>query len=120
MGDLSHFQRGRIFAARSAGASVTKTSSLLGVSRAAVSSVMTAYTNHVDTSSAKRNSSRKPKLSEKDCRTLKSIVSKNHRTAAANVTAELIIHLEDPVPQKQSNEIFTNPTSTVQLQLPNI
>jgi len=31
---------------------------------------------------------------------LKRIVSKNHRTAAAKVTAELIIHLEDAVSTK--------------------
>jgi len=37
----------------------------------------------------------KPKLSERDCRTLKRIVSNNHRTAAAKLTAELNIRLED-------------------------
>jgi hypothetical protein len=55
---------------------------------------MTAFTIHVDTSSAKKESSRKPKPSERDCRTLKSIVSKNHRPTAANVTAELIFNLK--------------------------
>jgi len=42
----------------------------------------------------------KPKLSERDCLTLKRIVSKNHRTTAAKVTAELNIHIEDPVSTK--------------------
>ena len=56
---------------------------------------MTAYTNHGKTSSAKRNNGRKPKLSERDRRTLKRILSKNHRSTAAKVTAELSIHLED-------------------------
>jgi hypothetical protein len=47
-------------------------------------------------------------------------VSNNHRTAAAEVTAELNIHLEDFVLTKQSDGSFTNPTTTVQLQLLNL
>jgi len=42
----------------------------------------------------------KPKLSERDCHVLKRIVSKNHKTTAAKVTAEPNIHLEDPVSTK--------------------
>jgi len=60
-----------------------------------------------------------PKLSERDRRTVKMTVSKNHETTAAKVTAELNIQLED-FPQKQSDERFTNPTSMVELQLLNI
>jgi len=71
MGDFSDFQRGHIIGAHLAGASVTKRATLLGVSRAAVSRVMTTYTNHGRTSSAKRNCGWKPKLSEKDRHTLK-------------------------------------------------
>jgi NADH:ubiquinone oxidoreductase subunit E len=56
MRDLSDFQRGQIVCACLAGASVTKTATLLGVSNAPVAEVMTAYTNHGKTSSAKRNS----------------------------------------------------------------
>jgi hypothetical protein len=44
MGDLPDFGKGRIVGALLAGASLTKT--LLGVSRASVSKVMWAYTNH--------------------------------------------------------------------------
>jgi transposase len=97
MGDLSDFQRGRFVGARLAEASLIKTARFLDVSRAVVSKVMTAYTDHGETSSAERNGRRKPKLSERDCRTLKTIVSKEHRTAAAKLTAELNIHHEDPV-----------------------
>ena len=75
---------------RLAGASVTKTATLLGVSRAAVYKLMKTYTHHGRTSSAKRNSGQKPKLSERDHCTLKRIVSINHRS-----TAELNVHLED-------------------------
>jgi predicted transcriptional regulator len=80
MGDLPDFQRGQIIGAHLAEAHVTKTATLLGVCRAAVSKVMMINTNHGRTSSTKRNSGRKPKLSEMDCCTLKRIVSINHIT----------------------------------------
>ena len=56
MGGFSDFQRGQIVGVHLAGASVIKTATVLGVSRAAVSKVMTAYTNHGRTSSGNRNS----------------------------------------------------------------
>jgi predicted transcriptional regulator len=62
MGDFLHFQRGHIVGAPLAGASVTKTATLLGVSRAVVSKVMTTYKNSGRTSSAKRKSGRKSKI----------------------------------------------------------
>jgi predicted transcriptional regulator len=55
-GDLSGFERGQIVGALLADASVTKIATLLGVSRAAVSKVMSAYTNHGKATSAKKNS----------------------------------------------------------------
>jgi hypothetical protein len=61
---------------------------------------LTAYINREKTSSAERSSGRKPKLSEKDRHMLKRVVPKNHRTAAAKVTAELNIHPEDTVSTK--------------------
>jgi len=80
---------------------------------------MMTYTNHGRTSSAKRNSGRKPKLSKMDCRTLKRIVSINHRSTVAKVTAEINIHLE-AVSTKQSDKSFTKTTSMVELQLLNL
>jgi predicted transcriptional regulator len=56
LGDFADFEIGQIVGVRIAGASVTKTATLLGVSRATVSYVMSAYTNHGKTASAKRNS----------------------------------------------------------------
>jgi len=61
---------------------------------------MTAYTNHGKTYSAKRNSDQKPKLCETDHYVMKRIVSKNHSTNAAEVTAEFNIHREEPVSTK--------------------
>jgi predicted transcriptional regulator len=70
MGNLSDFQRGQFVGVCLAGASVTKTSALFGISRAAVSKVMMVYTNHGKTSSANRNSDQNPNLMkwiEEDC-----------------------------------------------------
>jgi hypothetical protein len=72
-----------------------KIAALLSVSRATVSVVMSAYTNRVKTSSAKRNSERKWTMSEIDRHTLRRIDSKNHKTTAIQLTTELNIHLED-------------------------
>jgi predicted transcriptional regulator len=46
MGDLSDLERGQIVGACLARASVIKTATLLGVSRATVSKIMSACTNH--------------------------------------------------------------------------
>jgi transposase len=67
---------------------VIKTATLLGVLRATVSKVMSAYTNHGKTTSAKRNSGRKSTVTEGDRRTLRRIVLKYHRTTAAQVTGQ--------------------------------
>jgi transposase len=82
MGNLSDFERGHIVGARLAGASVTKPATLLRVSRATLSKVMSAYTNHGKITSAKRNSGRKSAFTKRDRSTLRTIVSKNHRTTA--------------------------------------
>jgi CTP-dependent riboflavin kinase len=117
---MSDFERGKIVGARLARIFVIKTVTLLGVSRATVSKVMSAYTNQGKTTSGKRNSGRKSTMTERDRRVLRRNYSKNHRITTAKVTAELNIHFEEHVPQNLTDVIFTNPTSTVQLQLLNL
>jgi hypothetical protein len=97
MKNLSSFERGKIVCAHLAGASVIKTATLLSVLRATVTKVMLACMNHGKTTLVKRDSGRKSSLTEGDCCTLRRIVSKNHRTTAAQVIGELNIHLEDSV-----------------------
>jgi hypothetical protein len=122
MGDLSDFERGQIIGTHISGASVTKTITLLGVSRSTVSKVVSAYTNHGKTTSAKGNSRWKSTLIERYHRTLKKVVSKDHTTTAAHVTGQQnwIFILNTLFPQKLSDASFTNPTSTVGLQLLNL
>jgi transposase len=62
---------------------MTKTATLLGVSRGTVCTVMSTYTNNGKTTSMKKNSGRKLTLSETNRRKLRRIVSKNHRNTAA-------------------------------------
>jgi hypothetical protein len=69
MGDLSDFERGQIFGARLAGASVSNTATLLGVLRATVCEVLSAEDNISEEKQwAKIKSDRKRSLYiEKDC-----------------------------------------------------
>jgi transposase len=66
MGDFFNFERGQIVSVHLAGASMTKTATVLGVLGATVSKVTSAYTNHGKATSAKRNSGQKSTLTERD------------------------------------------------------
>jgi transposase len=76
MGGLSDVERRQIVGARLAGISVAEPATLLGVSRATVSKVMSAHTSHGKTTSAKRNSGRKSTLAKRDLCTLRRTGSK--------------------------------------------
>jgi hypothetical protein len=61
---------------------------------------MSAYTNHGKTTSTERNIGRNSTITERDRCTLIRIVTKNDRTTATQVTAEMDMHLEDSVSTK--------------------
>ena len=91
MSDLSDVKRGMIIGANLAGASLSRNTNLVGVSRATVSTVMTAYTNLGKVSSAKHNSGRNLKV--RDRRMLKRIVARNRKTMLPQITSEMSTHI---------------------------
>jgi hypothetical protein len=81
---------------------VTKCATLLGILRATVSKIMSAYMIHGKTISANRNSGKKSTLAERDRHTLRRIVSKKSHNycSTGDRIEELNIHLEDHVSTK--------------------
>jgi hypothetical protein len=85
---------GQIIGSCSAGAPVIKTATLLDVSRATVSKVILAYTNHGKTSPY-WNSGWESKSTERDHCTLRKTVLKNDRNTAAQWQQNWIFIFED-------------------------
>uniref|UniRef100_A0A672K2J9 Uncharacterized protein n=1 Tax=Sinocyclocheilus grahami TaxID=75366 RepID=A0A672K2J9_SINGR len=101
MGDLSNFQKGEIMGACLAGASVTLTDQLFGV-------LCYCLVFHSLYDYDCMNNGRKPKVNNRDCQTLRRIVSAQNN--CHKMTAHLNIHLEDPVSTKTTTENFTKPS----------
>jgi hypothetical protein len=83
---------------------------------------MSSYANHGKTTSANRNSGGKSTFTERDRCKLRRTVSKNHRTAAAQVTGQQswIFIIKICSHKNFPTWAFTNPTSIVRLQLLNL
>ena len=65
MSELSNMQRGKIIGAHFPGASMSRTTNLVGVSRTTMSRVMTVYTNLGKVSSAKHSSGQNLKVCDR-------------------------------------------------------
>ena len=81
-----------------------QTATWSAVSRAAVCKVMTAYTNHGKTSSGERKCGRKPKLSERDRRTLRGLCLNITELLQQRWQQNSAFILKTQIPQKQSDE----------------
>ena len=97
MADLSDVKRDQIVGSCMAGASVIKTAELFGVARS--TKIMIAFEKR-ESLSRKQNSGRKRKQSERECWTLRRIVSKDQKNTSLKITAKLNDHLENPVSSK--------------------
>jgi hypothetical protein len=69
-----------------------------------------AYVNHGKTSSSKRNSGRKPNLSERNCRTSKRTVSRNRKLPEQRWQQNSVFILKTPIPQKKVRRDIHKPT----------
>jgi hypothetical protein len=96
-----------------------KTATLLGVRRAPISKVMLTYTNHGKTTPAKMNSGWKPTLTKRD-RHWEELFRKITELLQHRWQQNRIFILKTLFPHKLSDVSFTNPKSTVELQLLNL
>ena len=80
-----------------------QTATSLRLSRAAVPKVVTTYTDHGTTSSAERSCGRKPKLSERDRRTLQKAVSEkgSQKCCSKDDSRRFCLHINSPTRASQ-------------------
>ncbi len=76
---------------------------------------LTSIAHYGKTSSKKNNSGRK--VNVRDSRSLRWLVSKQHRTTTASDKKTLIFSLKTPFPQKPTTESFTKPPPMKELKL---
>lgn len=100
MSALADFERELIVGGQLVGASMIAVTRVVEVSRAAVSSIMTAYLVPGKTSSMKHKSSQKMILTDRDRRVLKRIVTCN-KTTVLKIGSDLNLYLQSPVSIKK-------------------
>ena len=93
---LSEFQRGQIVGARQAGASISETARLVGVSNSTVCRIMVKYLEEGKTAADKSACGRKKKLNSRERRHLKRTVTGDRRVSAVKVTATINFYANDP------------------------
>ena len=94
---LSEFQRGQIVGARQAGASISETARLVGVSNSTVCRIMVKYLEEGKTAADKSACGRKKKLNSRERRYLKCTVTGDRRVSAVKVTATINATLKKPI-----------------------
>ncbi|GFU27928.1 transposable element Tc1 transposase [Nephila pilipes] len=93
-------QRGMTTGTRFAGAPLSRTANLMGVSRTTVSRVMIAYKKLEKVFCAKQNSGRKSKVTNRDRRSLKKIIARKRKTTLPQITPKMSTHFQYTVSPK--------------------